>query len=84
MSNFDDYARRIQQHDRFHAYHVANLSQVYHEISCTLCYPPLNAEDTFATYNSYLAFERFWNWISEEYSANTYTSYTQRYFKRLC
>src|SRR3990170_3168839 len=83
MSNFDDYNRRIQQHDRFHTWHVRNLRTVHHEISCIICYPPEDAE-SFPSLDSYIHFERFWDWISEEYLAESYTSYTQQYFRRLC
>src|SRR3989337_1358908 len=83
MSNFDDYNRRIQQHDRFHTWHVRNLRTVHHEISCTTCYPPED-DESFPSLDAYIRFERFWDWVSEEHSAESYTSYTQQYFRRLC
>lgn len=63
-------------HDRIHLETGRdNITYRHRDKSCNSCYPPdLLVSNQFAT---------FWDWISIEYFARTYTFYTQQYFEEL-
>jgi hypothetical protein len=73
---FDNHFARNLTHDRIHIETGReNIAYRHRDKSCDSCYPPdLLISDRFAT---------FWDWISTEYSARTYTFYTQQYFEEL-
>lgn len=73
---FENHFERNSIHDGIHLETGRdNITYRHRDRSCNSCYPPdLLVSSRFAT---------FWDWISIEYFARTYTFYTQQYFEEL-